>query len=104
MDGGVQAQFPADFIGHPVPDTRADGLIEEKSFQRLFGMALQFFPQIGYGEFGILRLRRQVGPGVAEIVEHDPTEHAVVVENESSFLGSKDEVVVLRDGMVRGID
>ena len=67
-------------------------------------MALQFFPQIGHGEFGILGLRRQMGPGVAEIVEHDPAEHAVVVENESSFLGPKDEVVVLRDGMGRGID
>jgi hypothetical protein len=103
-DGGVQAQFPADFIGHPVADARADGLIEEKSFQGFFAMALQFFAQIGHGEFGILGLRRQVGPRVAEIVEHDAAEHTVVVENESGFLGPKDEVIVLRDGVGGGID
>jgi len=101
-DGGVEAELPADFIGHPVPDAGADRLVEEKGFEGFFGVAGHFFPKVGDGKAGVLRLGREFGPRVGEVVEHDAAEHAVVIENEGGFRGAQDEVVVFLYGVIGG--
>lgn len=35
-EGGVEFHAPADFVGHPVADARAGGLIEEEGFEGFF--------------------------------------------------------------------
>ncbi len=93
-DAGVEAEAPADFVGHPVADAGTGLLIEEEGFEGLFGMAFDQFADAGEGEFGILGLGWKVGPGIFAIVEHDAAEHAVVVKNEGRIGGAEDEVVV----------
>lgn len=93
-NGGVEAEAPADLVGHPVADTGAGVLVEEKGFQGLFGVAFDEFTNAGEGEFRILRLGRELGPGIGAVVEHDPAKHAVVVENEGGLVGPDDEVIV----------
>lgn len=93
-DAGVEAETPADFIGHPVADAGAGFLVEEKGFEGLFRVAFDEFADAGEGELGILGLGREIGPGIGAVVEHDAAEHAVVVENEGGAAGAEDEVVV----------
>ncbi|MFT7173376.1 MAG: hypothetical protein ACI9NQ_001596 [Paracoccaceae bacterium] len=101
-DAGVEAEAPTDFIGHPVADAGAGFLVEEEGFEGLFGVAFDEFSDAGEGEFGILGLWREVGPGVGAVVEHDAAEHAVIVENEGGFGGAEDEMVVFVDFVIGG--
>jgi len=101
-DAGVEAETPADFIGHPVADAGAGVLVEEEGFEGFFGVSLDEFAHAGEGEFGVLGLRREVGPRGGAIVEHDAAEHAVVIKNEARFSGAEDEVIVFLDLVVRG--
>lgn len=84
-DAGIEPEAPADFIGHPVADSRAGILVEEESFEGLFGMALDELADTGQGEPGILRLRWKPGPWILAIVQHDAAKHAVVVKDEGCF-------------------
>lgn len=93
-DAGVEAETPTDFIGHPVADAGAGVLVKEEGFEWLFGVTFDEFANAGEGEFGILRLGWEVSPWVRGVVKHDPTKHAVVVENEGGFTGAEDEVIV----------
>lgn len=94
-NAGVEAEAPADFIGHPVADSGAGVLIQKECFEGLFGVAFDEFANAGEGEFGILGLGREIGPGIGAVVEHDAAEHAVVIEDEGGFGGAEDEVIVL---------
>lgn len=94
-DAGMESEAPADFIGHPVPNSGTGVLIQEEGFEWLFRMALDELADAGQGEFGVLGLRREVGPWVFAIVEHDAAEHAVVVKHEGCFGRAENEVIVL---------
>ena len=91
---GMLAETPADFVGHPVADAGAGILIEKEGFEGFFGVARDEAAHPGQGEFGILGLRREVSPGILVIVEHDASEHAVVVEDQRGLFGPENEVVV----------
>jgi hypothetical protein len=97
----VESETPADFVGHPVPDAGAGVLIEKKSLEGFVGMAREKISYSGEGKSGVLRLRGEIGPGIGLVVEHDSTEHPVVVEDEGSLLGAEDEVVVLVKRVIR---
>lgn len=93
-NSGVETEAPANFIGHPVADARAGVLIQEEGFEGLFGMSFDEFANAGEGEFGILWLGREFGPGVGAVMEHDAAEHPVVVEDEGSVGCPEDEMIV----------
>ncbi len=80
--GGVEAETPADFIGHPVSDAGAGVLVEEEGFEGFFRVSFYKFTDMGEGEFGVLWLGGELGPGVFTVVEHDAAEHTVVIKDE----------------------
>lgn len=92
---GIDTHAPANFVGHPVADAGAGVLVEEERFEGLARVPLDEFANVGEGEFGILGLGRKFRPGICAIVEHDATEHTVVVEDECRLFAADNEVVVL---------
>ena len=92
---GIDTHAPANFVGHPVADAGTGVLVEEERFEGLARVPLDEFANVGEGEFGILGLGRKFRPGICAIVEHDATEHTVVIEDECRLSGSDNEVVVL---------
>lgn len=100
-NGGVEAESPADFVGHPIANARAGVLIEEQGFEWFFGVSLDQFSHVGQGEFGILWLGREGSPGIGAVVEHDAPKHTVVIKNQRGGRSSDDEVIVFL-GLVAG--
>ena len=64
-------------------------------------MPLDEFANMGEGKFGILGLGRKFRPRICAIVEHDATEHTVVVEDECRLFGADNKVVVLLVFVIR---
>ena len=93
-DCGVEAKTPADLVGHPVADSWAGVLIEQKRFERFFGVSLDEMTDASEGKLGVLWLRGKIGPRIGAVVEHDPAKHAVVIEDKRGMGGTEDEVVV----------
>lgn len=92
---GIDTHAPANFVGHPVADAGAGVLVEEERFEGLARVPFDEFANVGEGKFGILGLGRKFCPRICAIMEHDATEHTVVIEDECRLSGSDNEVVVL---------
>lgn len=98
----MKAEPPTNLVCHPVSNARTGILIEQKGLKRFFGVLFDESTDPCHGEPGILWLRRKFRPRVGDIMEHDATKHAVVVENERGMLGLENEVVVFLGLVVSG--
>lgn len=93
--GRMKAKPPADLIGHPVSNPGTGILVQKEGFQWLFGMPLDQTTNPGQRKPRILGLGRELGPGIGLVVNHDASEHAVVIEDEGGPTGLQDEMIVL---------
>ena len=102
--GGVQIHAPADFVGHPVADTREAGLVEDEGLEAGAGPFFQELSHTGKGEAAVEDLGGKGGPRFGVFVEVGAAELTIVVVDEGQLGESDEEVVVLVGLVVSGGD
>jgi hypothetical protein len=100
--GGMDAEFPADLIGHPIADAGEGGLVEEEGLDGGARAAVDHGGDVPEGERGVEDPGREAAPWILRaVVKLEASELPVIVEDEAVAGGPQNEVVVLLGGMVR---
>lgn len=96
--GGMQAELPENFVGHPVADAREAGLVEQQSLERTAGVAAENVGDMCGGECSVQYFRRQCAPprGRLRAALHTPVAKLPrVAIHERTVGGDENKVIML---------
>ncbi len=93
--GGVEAHSPTDFVSHPVADAGEAALIEDEGLEGGAWTASKEPLDVSESEATVEDFGGEFGPGIGVLMQMGTAKLAVVIEDESTFFETEDEMVVL---------